>query len=221
FVHVLWQNMEADFERCRQFIFDLAGDDADEEILESFHGQFDPLYEHLETIKEGTSRIKTIVKDLKTSSHMNEEDQSEVCITDILVSTVNLVSTQYKGAVEIVTEFDATPFITCYPAKLNQVFMNLLVNACDALEDSPSGKVIVGCRLCGEAVEITVKDNGCGMNEDTRSHLFEPFFTTKGIDKGTGLGLSISYDIVHKHGGELNVESELGKGTVFRLFLPV
>ncbi|NQZ11159.1 MAG: response regulator, partial [Algicola sp.] len=115
FVHVSVQNMEADLARCRQFIFDLAGDDADEEILESFRGQFDPLTEHLETIKEGTTRIKTIVKDLKTSSHMNEEDQSEVCITDILVSTVNLVSTQYKGAVEIVTEFDATPFITCYP----------------------------------------------------------------------------------------------------------
>ncbi|MCJ8271104.1 MAG: HAMP domain-containing histidine kinase [Psychrosphaera sp.] len=129
----------------------------------------------------------------------------------------------------MITDIKSNPEITCYPAKLNQVFMNLVVNACDALlskedKDNPGeiiGQIIAGCELKGDIVEITIKDNGCGMTEETKNHLFEPFYTTKSIDEGTGLGLSISYDIVHKHGGELTGESELGVGTVFTLTLPV
>ena len=120
--------------------------------------------------------------------------------------------------------------------------MNLMVNACDAIRDKQRqqreidcankpcatncdntefGQITVGCRQVEDQVEITIKDNGCGMSEETQKRLFEPFYTTKGPDKGTGLGLSISYGIVQKHGGELSVESEVGVGTRFLLRLPM
>ena len=226
FAHLSAQNLKAQLNQFETFIFNLAGDDAEQVILDSFRQQFDPLYEIIATVLEGTSRIKTLIKDLKTSTHMKDTEKSVVDITDLLTSNVNLVSAKFKLQIEIVTDFKEVPLINCYPAKLNQVFMNLLVNACDAMDDSQGGKIEVGCDVrvdesTGEQLEITFKDNGCGMNDETKAKLFEPFFTTKQIDKGTGLGLSISYDIVQKHGGELRVESELGQGTVFRMILPV
>lgn len=221
FVNVCLYELEGDLKTCKKYIYDLAGPDAAPEILNGFSKNFDPLFKHMETMKEGLNRIKTIVKDLKTSSHMNDEEKSIVCITDIILSTVNLVSAKHKQNVTINTNFAATPFIKCYPARLNQVFMNLLVNACDALSAKTEGVIEVGCRLAGKKVEITIWDNGVGMTKETKEKLFEPFYTTKGIDKGTGLGLSISYDIVQRHGGEMTVDSEMGKGSRFRILLPV
>lgn len=225
FVHICVQNLELDLIKFQQYIYSLVDDEDDEAIADSFKQEFHPLFEHLKTIKDGTGRIKTIVKDLKNTTRMNDGEKSEVCITDVLMSTINLVSTKSKNQELIITKFDDTPTINCFSSKLNQVFMNLLVNACDALEDHKDGKIEVGCRLFGEnnnrQVEVSFKDNGCGMTEETKLKLFEPFYTTKGIDKGTGLGLSISHDIMQKHGGELKVESVLGEGTVFRVLLPI
>ena len=225
FVHICVQNLELDLTKFQQYIYSLVDDEDDVAIAQSFKREFHPLFEHLKTIKDGTGRIKTIVKDLKTSTRMNDDEKSEVCITDALMSTINLVSTKFRNEVLIVTAFDDTPYVNCFASKLNQVFMNLLVNACDALEGQKDGKIEVGCRLFGEKdnkqVEITFKDNGCGMTDETKLKLFEPFYTTKGVDKGTGLGLSISHEIMQKHGGELIVESVLGEGTVFRVTLGV
>lgn len=228
-VNLCIKNLEVDLIKCRKFIFALAGEDAEEAILEQFRLKFDPLAKHVALIEDGSEQIKTIVKDLKFSSSMNDKELSAVYITDNINSTLNLVRTKYKQQVELITDFKSNPEIICYPAKLNQVFMNLVVNACHALlakedKDNPGeiiGQIIAGCEQKGDSVEITIKDNGCGMTEETKNHLFEPFYTTKSIDEGTGLGLSISYDIVHKHGGELTVESELDVGTVFTLTLPV
>ncbi|MCJ8272270.1 MAG: HAMP domain-containing histidine kinase, partial [Psychrosphaera sp.] len=228
FVHVSTQNLMADLETFQTFIFDLAGEDADEEILESFRQQFKPLYQHLETIKDGTERIKIIVQDLRAFTQLDSATHKTVVITDCLQSTINLVRTKNQAVARFVTEFESTPELLCFPAQLNQVFMNLIVNACDAIReklrqqnlDTP-GQVTVGCRTLDNAVEITVKDDGCGMSDVTKNKLFEPFYTTKDVGEGTGLGLSISYGIVQKHDGELTVESELGVGSSFTLLLPI
>ena len=231
FVHVSAQNLEVDLDRFQAFLFELAGSDADKAILDSFRQQFKPLHDHLETIRNGTERIKVIVQDLRAFSQLDSAEQKTVLITDLLQSTVNLVQTQYLEVATFITEFDARPELFCYPAQLNQVFMNLIVNACDAIsekqqlqEKKTPGQIIIGSRLLTEdaeqKVEISIRDNGDGMTEKTKNRLFEPFYTTKGEGKGTGLGLSISYGIMQKHGGEVIVDSQLGVGTTFRLILP-
>ena len=143
--------------------------------------------------------------------------------TELLQSTLNLVQTQYLEVADFITEFEATPSLNCYPAQLNQVFMNLIVNACDAIkhaDKTAQGQIHIGCRQHHEMIEITIKDNGCGMSDESKTQLFEPFYTTKDVGEGTGLGLSISWGIVQKHGGELSVESQWGVGSTFVLRLP-
>ncbi|MFT4924653.1 MAG: signal transduction histidine kinase/ligand-binding sensor domain-containing protein [Phenylobacterium sp.] len=227
FVHVSTQNLEVDLVRFQQFLFALAGEDADVEVLNSFRAQFAPLHEHLTIIKSGTERIKLIVQDLRAFTQLDAAAQKTVKITDLLQSTLNLVQTKYLEVAEFVTDFTITPELLCYPAQLNQVFMNLIINACDAIESnqqqqgsSAQGRIVIGCHQQGEAIVIVVRDNGCGMSKESKNNLFEPFYTTKDVGKGTGLGLSISFGIVQKHGGELTVESEPGQGATFRLVLP-
>ncbi|MFT5162228.1 MAG: signal transduction histidine kinase [Alteromonadaceae bacterium] len=228
FVHVSSYNMEIDLSTCRQFIFDLAGEEADEALLDSFRQHFKPLYAHLEAIKNGTDRIKNIVQDLKTFTLLDSSGKKSVEITYLLHSTINLVRTKYLEATDFITDFKSTPTIYCYPAQLNQVFMNLIVNACDAIVEKQQqqgakikGQIIVGCQLFDDMVEITIKDSGNGMNEQTKKHLFDPFYTTKPPGEGSGLGLSTSCDIVQKHGGKISVESQANIGSVFRLRLPI
>lgn len=228
FVHVSAQNLEVDLSRFEQFLFNLAGDDADEEILQSFREQFQPLYDHLATIKDGTERIKIIVQDLRAFTQLDVLDPKTVDITACLQSTLNLVQTQFMDVAEFTTDFKDHPQLLCHPAQLNQVFMNLIVNACDAIRekqqsngDKTPGKVHIGCKVIDAKVTITVKDNGNGMSEETKHRLFEPFYTTKRVGEGTGLGLSISFGIVNKHDGELSVESQPGVGSEFTLRLPM
>ncbi|NQZ08001.1 MAG: GAF domain-containing protein [Algicola sp.] len=195
FVHVSVQNLSEDLSRFKSFIFDLVGDDADEEILDSFRAQFKPLYEHLNTIEEGTKRIKTIVRDLRTFSQLDSADHKEVVITDCLQSTINLVRTKNKAVARFVTDFVDTPEISCYPAQLNQVFMNLIVNACDAIRekgrqdklDRP-GQVTVGCRSLDDVIEITVKDDGCGMSDETKTSCSNRFIPPKWWVRAPGWG---------------------------------
>ncbi|MCJ8273590.1 MAG: ATP-binding protein [Psychrosphaera sp.] len=225
FVHVTTQNLEADLVKTQQFFIDLAGDEADEDILASFRQQFAPLDNHLDTIKDGSKRIKLIVQDLRAFTQLDSAEQKTAKLTDLLQSTINLVSTQYQKITTFVTDFKDQPELYCFPAQLNQVFMNLIVNACYAIETAQrdtdnKGEIAIGCRLVDKEIEITVKDNGCGMNEETKTKLFEPFYTTKAVGDGTGLGLSISFGIVQKHGGEIWAESELGVGTTFFVRLP-
>jgi ABC-type amino acid transport substrate-binding protein/nitrogen-specific signal transduction histidine kinase len=227
FVHVGAQNLEADLGKVQQFIIDLAGDDADEEILNTFKQQFAPLFEHLATIQDGTERIKTIVQDLRSFSRLDGAEKDPVKITDCVQSTVNLVRTKYLEVTEIVTEFNDAPVIPCHPAQLNQVFMNLIVNACDAITDKQRkqhskqrGKITIGCRQTGSMVEISLTDNGSGMSEETKNKLFEPFYTTKGVGEGTGLGMAISFGIIEEHGGTISVQSTEGAGSVITVKLP-
>jgi signal transduction histidine kinase/ligand-binding sensor domain-containing protein/DNA-binding response OmpR family regulator len=227
FVHVSAQILEDALSNFQKFTTELVSDSADKEILESFHQHFAPMHEHIKTIREGSQRIKIIVQDLSAFTQLGVAEQKAVDIAHCLQTSINLIQPQYLAVAEFATEFRPTPEILCYPAQINQVFMNLIVNACDAIANKQKqtntealGKITIGCQLLDNRVEITIKDNGCGMDEVTKSKLFEPFYTTKTVGEGTGLGLSISYGIVQKHGGELSVDSQLGVGTVFTLVLP-
>ncbi|MFT4927596.1 MAG: signal transduction histidine kinase/ligand-binding sensor domain-containing protein [Phenylobacterium sp.] len=229
FVGVAAHNLGIDLKRFEQFLFNLLGDDPDEEIVSSFHKRLTPLYQQLETIGDGTERIKIIAQDLRTFTQPDAAERKTINIAKKLQSTLNLVKVQYIETIEFITEFDLDPQLSCYPAQLNQVFMNLVVNACDAIAEKQQsqvpgqpmqGTIVIGCHEIDNVIEIVVKDNGNGMSEETKTRLFEQFYTTKGAGKGTGLGLSISYGIVQKHGGELSVESQLGQGSKFLIRLP-
>ena len=228
FVHVSAQNLENDLHSFKQFLVDLAGgDSASEAVLDSFSERFEPLHSHLDTIQNGTERIKTIVQDLRVFSQLDSAEHQTVIVTKLLQSTVNLVQTQYLEVAKFVTEFDAIPELLCYPAQLNQVFMNLIVNACHAIAEKQieqnnkeQGLITISCGLNDQQIEIAISDNGGGMTDKTKTKLFEPFYTTKEVGKGTGLGLSISFGIVQKHGGQLSAESELGVGSRFLVTLP-
>ena len=219
----------------QQYLFELAGEDADPEIIRSFKQKFEPLFAYLDTIKDGTERIKIIVEGLRNYTQQNDDELKVVVVTDLIDATVRLVQSQYKKVVKFTLNYQQSPSVQCYPSKLNQILMNLIVNACHAIEQQGAqnegfiGSVTIGCEQIQwqkdgqpvKMVEITVADTGCGMTEETKAKLFEPFYTTKGSEKGTGLGLSISADLVAEHHGQLLVESKLNHGTTFILRLPV
>ena len=170
--------------------------------------------------REGTQRVRKIVQDLKDFAHAgNNEEWQWIDLRNSLERTLNIVHNELKYKAEVVQAYDDLPEIRCLPGQLNQVFMNLLVNAGHAIKEH--GKVRLSARPMGEQVWMEISDTGCGMPPDVLAHIFEPFFTTKPVGKGTGLGLSISYGIVKKHGGTIEVESEPGHGTTFRIKLPI
>jgi signal transduction histidine kinase/response regulator of citrate/malate metabolism len=167
---------------------------------------------------EGTERIKKIVDDLKHFAHPGEEKMKATDINAGLESTLNVVNNELKYKATIVKEFGDLPIISAYPQQLNQVFMNILVNAAQAIEKSGQIKIVTAT-IDGKA-EIRISDTGCGISEENLSRIFDPFFTTKDVGKGTGLGMNIAYNIINKHEGDIRVESEIGKGTTFIIELP-
>jgi signal transduction histidine kinase len=174
----------------------------------------------LEESQEGIRRVRKIVQDLKDFAHAGEnEDWQWQDVRHNLNRTLNIVHNELKYKAEVRLDFEDIPEIHCLPGQLNQVFMNLLVNAAQAIETR--GMVRVRTWLEGEWVWVAISDTGCGIPAEVRDRIFDPFFTTKPVGKGTGLGLSISYGIVRKHGGRIEVESEVGQGTTFRIGLPV
>ena len=169
---------------------------------------------------EGADRVMAIVKSLKEFSHVDSTDWQEADITQGIESTLRILSNELKYKAEVVRHYAPNlPHIYCQPMQLNQVFMNLLVNAAQAIETF--GKIEVSVREVDNALEIKVQDSGSGIAPEHLKRIFEPFFTTKPVGKGTGLGLSLSYSIIHRHQGQIKVTSELGKGTCFALHLPL
>ncbi|HEX8960874.1 MAG TPA: ATP-binding protein [Geobacteraceae bacterium] len=167
----------------------------------------------------GAERVRKIVQDLKSFSRADEGESREADINECLESTLNIVWNELKYKATLHREYGEIPRARCYPQQLEQVFMNLLVNAAHAIEKR--GEVTLSTRYEGGAVYVSVADTGCGIPEEKLGRIFEPFFTTKEAGVGTGLGLSISYDIVKKHNGEIMVQSEVGKGTTFTVRIPV
>jgi len=169
---------------------------------------------------QGLERIKKIIRDLKDFSHSDVDEQWVWAdVHHGLDTTLNVVWNELKYKCEVVKEYGDLPDIYCLPSQLNQVFMNLLVNAAQAIE--VRGKITIRTGHEGERVWLEVSDTGHGIPPEIIPRLFDPFFTTKPVGKGTGLGLAVSYKIVEKHHGKIEVHSELGKGATFRVWLPV
>jgi len=172
--------------------------------------------------REGTERVRRIVQDLRDFSRVDSEQQwerADLCAG--LDSTLNIVMNEVKYKAEVVKEYGAMPPVECIPSQLNQVFMNLMVNAAQAMPAGKRGTITLRCGSAGKEAWVEVADDGSGMSEETLKKIFDPFFTTKPVGKGTGLGLSLSYGIVEKHGGRIEVESSPGVGTRFRVVLPL
>lgn len=172
--------------------------------------------------RDGITRVKKIVQDLKDFSHLDAGDDFQWADLHAgLDSTLNIVSNELKYKAEIVKEYGALPEIECLPSQLNQVFLNMLVNAGHAIESRGVITIRTGLDEEGSGVWVEFADTGKGIAANHLERIFDPFFTTKPVGKGTGLGLSLSYGIVQKHGGHVAVASEVGKGTTFRIWLPV
>jgi signal transduction histidine kinase len=172
----------------------------------------------LKETQDGVVRVKKIVQDLKGFSHVNETEWQQVDLHAGLESTLNVVWNEIKYKAEVVRQYGDLPPVDCVASQINQVFMNLLVNAAQAIDKA--GVITLRSGTAGGLVWIEIADNGKGIPGENLNRIFEPFFTTKPVGKGTGLGLSLSYDIVEKHGGRIEVQSEVGEGSRFRIWLP-
>jgi ligand-binding sensor domain-containing protein/signal transduction histidine kinase len=228
FVHTGTYNIARDLKKLKAFIVELAGDDVENEILAAFDEKFDTLFKHVSTIQEGTSRIRDIVRDLRTFTRFEKGEMKRVNLREGLQITLNLVRTKYKDHIEFDSKFWADPEIECSPAELNQVFMNILINACQAIlqkqknsKKKEKGILTVQTKEENNNVVILFNDTGVGMSEEVRQKIFDPFFTTKPVGEGMGLGLSVSFNIIEKHKGRLEVVSKKGKGTTIALYLPL
>jgi signal transduction histidine kinase len=171
---------------------------------------------------EGITRVRHIVQDLKDFSRVDaNQDWVWSNLHRGIDSTLNIVANELKYKAEVVKEYGDVPEIQCLPLQINQVVMNLVVNAAHAISELP-GLITIRTGTDGmEMVWIEVADNGSGIPPETLSCIFDPFFTTKAVGKGTGLGLSLAYGIVKKHNGRIEVETTVGEGTLFRVLLPV
>lgn len=171
--------------------------------------------------KEGITRVRKIVQDLRDFSRVDcSQDWEPADLHQGLESTLNIVAAEVKYKADVVREYGQLPLVECLPPQLNQVFMNLLVNAAHAMGHE-RGKITLRTGTQGENVWLDFIDNGCGMADEIKQKIFDPFFTTKPVGKGTGLGLSLAYGIIQKHRGQLEVSSNLGQGSTFRITLPI
>ena len=192
----------------------------------------------LQSMQVGTDRIGEIVQSLLNFSHLDEAEFKAVDIHEginsvLLLLQYRLQATDNHAGINIIKKYSDLPLIQCYPGQMNQVFMNLLSNAIDAVEEvgqekslesdqDKENKIWIHTEIDDDYIKITIADNGIGIPEDIRSRIFDPFFTTKPIGKGTGLGLSISHQIIaEKHGGKLYCDSTVGEGTKFSIEIPV
>ncbi len=169
--------------------------------------------------REGTKLLKRIVGDLKDFAHPGKDSLEPADINRCLDLTLNVAWNQIKYNAVVRKDYGDLPEVQCYPQQLNQVFMNLLVNAAQSIEEK--GEIRIATRALDEQVEIKVSDTGVGIPEENLSKIFGSFFTTKEVGKGTGLGLNVAYNIIQKHKGTIEVESQLGKGTTFTVRIPV
>ena len=173
----------------------------------------------LDGVQEGAQRTSEIVKGLRNFTRLDEDDRKPADINQGIESALLMLKHQLKNRVEVIKEFGALPPVMCYPGKMNQVFLNLLANASQAI--AGKGQIIIKTFSDGEIVTISIRDTGMGMTPEVKKHIFEPFFTTKPVGEGTGLGLPITYGIIEAHDGNIEIYSEPGKGSEFVITLPV
>lgn len=174
----------------------------------------------LEAIGDGARRTAETVQQLRTFSRLDESERRAADLHAMLDSTLTLLHHQAKDRVEVVKHYGEIPPVECYGGQLNQVFMNALLNAVQAI-DGRGTITLTTAREGDDHVRVSIRDSGCGIPGEVLERIFDPFFTTKPAGQGTGLGLSISQGIVERHRGRLEVESELGEGTELTLILPI
>jgi two-component system, NtrC family, sensor kinase len=193
----------------------------------------------VKSMKVGSERIREIVLSLRNFSRLDEAEIKPVDLHDGIDNTLMILQNRLKvnsdrPEIQVVKEYGELPLVECYAGHLNQVFMNLIANSIDAIEENKRGytfqqiieapsRIVIGTKKVDQHwIQVWISDNGPGITEAVRSRLFDPFFTTKPVGKGTGLGLSISYEVVtEKHGGKIWCESTLGEGTTFRIEIPI
>ncbi|HLA74517.1 MAG TPA: ATP-binding protein [Gammaproteobacteria bacterium] len=169
--------------------------------------------------REGINRVKQIVQDLKDFSHVDKAEWEWADLHKGIDSTLNIVNNEIKYKAEVIKQYGSLPQVECLPSQINQVFMNLLVNAAHAIEER--GTITICTGSLEDWVFIEVVDTGKGIAPGDMKRIFDPFFTTKPVGKGTGLGLSLAYGIIKKHNGRIVVDSEPGQGTKFQVWLPI
>ena len=190
----------------------------EKEDLEYFTEELDEL---VADTNDGVQRVKEIVRNLRSFARMDAQARTDTDLNEGIRSTLKLINNQISANTRINLSLEEIPPVVCNPGEINQVLLNILVNAAQALEGQREPSLEIASKENQGWVEISIGDNGKGMSKEIQKRIFEPFYTTKDIGKGTGLGLSISYGIVSHHQGELNVESAPNQGTVFTLRLPI
>jgi signal transduction histidine kinase len=179
----------------------------------------------LSSMHSGAERIRQIILSLRNFCHLDEAEMKQVDIHEGINNTLLILSHRLKNGIEVVKEYGKLPLLNCYPAQLNQVFMNIISNAIDELltHNEPShSQIIIQTKLVDDnQIEVRIRDNGLGIAPEIQDKIFDPFFTTKPVGKGTGMGLAICYQIVEKHRGKIEVFSKVGQGAEFLVTLPV
>jgi signal transduction histidine kinase len=175
--------------------------------------------EIVDIMARGAERTAAIVRDLRSFSRLGEAERKLADLTEGLDVSLRLLEPRWRDRITIHRDYATLPLVECDPSQLNQVFMNVLANACDAIKDT--GNIWVSTRADADSVTVTVRDDGGGIPPEVLGHIFDPFFTTKDVGKGTGLGLAISHGVVAAHGGRIEVDSAPGVGATFRIVLPL
>jgi signal transduction histidine kinase len=170
-------------------------------------------------IADGTRKVTEVVDTLRNFANLDEAEQQMFDIHEGLEDTLNILQHEIKPGIRVVKQYSEVPPVYCYPAQLNQVFLNLITNANEAINGE--GEITLSTYVRDHNVCIAFRDTGTGILEEDMKRIFDPGFTTKGVGVGTGLGLAICYRIVHDHKGEIEVESEVGEGTTFTVVLPL
>ena len=192
-------------------IFELAKSIREEEMMEE-------MTELLQASVSGLDQIAEMVLNLKDFSRLDRKRVDRVNLNDGLDSALMIAKNSLKHKVEIVKQYGEIPAVACAPSQINQVFLNLLVNAAQAIPEQ--GVITLTTRTLGDQVEVIIEDDGPGIPEEVLPHIFEPFYTTKDVGQGTGLGLAISYQIIEQHGGTITAQSQIGHGARFTISLP-
>jgi signal transduction histidine kinase len=173
-----------------------------------------------ESSLKGIGRVRDIVNNLRDFARLDEAEMDNVDINHLLESTVKILQHEVSSkAIDVVYDFEELPKVHCGPGKINQVLHNVLLNAIQASE--PGSEIRLRTRKLDDAVRIECEDQGSGIQQHDLTHVFEPFFTTKPVGSGTGLGLAVSYGIIRDHGGTIEIESQVGQGTLVRIRLPL
>jgi two-component system, NtrC family, sensor kinase len=195
-------------------------DDPKRESLEKARHIVDTCHSLAGVDRIACERIRSVIRGLKSFSRVDSSEMRGANLNGHLQDTLKLTQAEFRGRIEVETDFGDLPEVECYPQMLNQVFLNLLINAGQAIEGE--GKIVVRTRCEGGAAHIFISDSGAGMTPEQKATAFSAGFTTKPIGEGAGLGLSIVREIVEeKHGGSIDFESELGKGSTFHISIPV